>query len=105
MAGLLVELLNFELSQIAGFEFGARRTLAPTHVGTGDGSSVVSEANSRLVLATVDLGYQTHQITARRIIVSIPIRIFVAGQFLRSRYAAIRRSRNWPATNILIGIE
>src|ERR1700730_652618 len=94
MAALLVELLDFELSQIAGFEFSARRTLAPAHVGASDGRRVVSEANSGLVPATVNLSHQARQVTARSVFIAIPIRIFVAGQLLGRGHATVGRGGN-----------
>src|SRR5260370_42666787 len=94
MAGLLIELLDFELSQIAVFEFGARGTLAPAHVSASHGRRVVSKANSGLVPAMVNLSHQTHQVTARSVFIAVPIRIFVAGQLLIRGHATVDSGRN-----------
>ena len=94
LAILLIKLFDDELGEITGLELTARRAMPPAHICSADSCCVITEANCCFVAALIDFHHQPHQVAARHVVAAIPIRIFVAGQLLWCRRAAVRRSRN-----------
>ncbi len=80
--GLLIHLSDDELREVPGLKLVARLALAPAHVRAVDGRGVITKTDGGFVFALIDFGDQAHQVTSRRVIVAVPVGIFVAGQFL-----------------------
>ena len=94
LAVLLINVFDDELGEITGLELTARRAMSPTHICSGDSGCVITEASCGFVAALVYFRHQPHQVAAGHVVAAIPIRVFVAGQFLWCRHATVRRSRN-----------
>src|SRR5437660_12457272 len=106
MPGLLIQLFDDELREIPGLEFVARLTLAPAHVPAVDDRGVITKTDRGFVFALIDFGNEAHQVTSRRVIVAVPVGIFVAGKFLwrRRSCAIVRGSWNHRVRRMPTGV-
>ena len=85
-AVLLVYLFNSEFRELTNLKLVLWLAMRPAHIRRCQRGGEISEAHSSLILYAVNLHDQSDQVALRLIIVSVPVWILVAIQFLLSRW-------------------